>query len=503
MIAPASCLAILIGAGVATGAIPDRPEKIDFAPLNFTPPKASQFRHVLSNGVPVYMAQSHEFPLIDVTFAFKGGSYLEPADKVGLASMTGRMMRDGGTTSVSAKDVDEKFDFLAANASVSVRDDFANASLNSLTTNFDEAFALFMDMLRHPGWDADRLRLAKDRSIERMKQRNDDAATIARRTWARIMWGPDSYEAREATQAMIESITPDDLSAMHDQIFQPGNLIIGVSGDFDEKEMLDKLERALSGWDMKTRVGNPPAPTHELQPGLYSVQKDIPQGRVQIGHRGVERYDPDAIAIDVMNDILGGGGFTSRIMKTVRNDEGLAYGARTRFADDVWFPGEFVASFQSKSPTVALGIKLILKEMEKMRSEPVTEKELETSQKSFIETFPRRFESKPRMLQTFINDEFTNRPKDWWQTYRDRVRAVTAADVQRAAEEHLHPSKVAILVVGNWDKIYPGDIDGRASMADFYSGNVTHLPLLDPLTLKPLPMDEGKDKGAGTDTGEK
>jgi hypothetical protein len=98
------------------------------------------------------------------------------------------------------------------------------------------------------------------------------------------------------------------------------------------------------------------------------------------------------------------------------------------------------------------------------------------------------------MLQTFINDEFTDRPKDWWQTYRDRVRAVTAADVQRVAEEHLHPGKVAILVVGDWDAIYPGDIDGRASMADFYGGQVKRLPLLDPMTLQPLPMDEDKDK---------
>jgi zinc protease len=308
------------------------------------------------------------------------------------------------------------------------------------------------------------------------------------------MWGPDSYEAREATEAMVESVTPSDLSAMHDVIFQPGNLIIGVSGDFDEKAMIATLEKALAGWEMKARVGNPPAPSHDLQPGLYSVQKDINQGRVQIGHRGVERYNPDAIAIDVMNDILGGGGFTSRVMKTVRNDEGLAYGARTRFADNVWFPGEFVASFQSKNPTVALGTKLILEEMTKMRTEPVTQKELETAQKSFIETFPRRFESKPAMLQTFINDEFTDRPKDWWQTYRDRVRAVTAADVQRVAEEHLHPGKVAILVVGDWDAIYPGDIDGRASMADFYGGQVKRLPLLDPMTLQPLPMDEDKDK---------
>ena len=492
LIAPASCMAMLIAVSVATAAIPDRPEKIDFAAMDFTPPQASQFRHVLSNGVAVYMAPSHEFPLVDVTFAFKGGSYLEPANKVGLAGMTGRMMREGGTTSVDAKELDERFDFLAANAGVFVRDEFASASLNSLTSNFDEAFGLFMDMVRNPGWDADRLRLAKDRSVERMKQRNDDAATIARQAWARLMWGPDSYEAREPTETMVESVTPADLTAMHDTIFQPGNLIIGVSGDFDEKQMLAKLEKALVGWDMKPRVENPPAPSHDLKPGLYSVQKDIPQGRVLIGHRGVERYNPDAIAIDVMNDILGGGGFTSRVMKTVRNDEGLAYGARTRFADNVWFPGEFVANFQSKNPTVALGTKLILEEMETMRTEPVSEKELETAQKSFIETFPRRFESKPAMLQTFINDEFTDRPNDWWQTYRDRVRAVTAADVQRVAEQHLHPSKVAILVVGDWNAIYPGDIDGRASMADFYGGQVDRLPLLDPMTLKPLPMESSE-----------
>jgi predicted Zn-dependent peptidase len=403
--------------------------------------------------------------------------------------MTGSMMREGGTASMSPSEFDEELDFLAANAGVFVGNTSAGASLNTLKGNFDEAFAMFMEMVREPGFDAERLRLNKDERLEQMKQRNDRAPSIARRAWNDIMFGEGHFESRQATAAMVESITEDDLRAMHQTIFNPANLIIGVSGDFDEDEMLATLEAATSGWAFGERVGDPPAPNHDLKPGVYHVEKNIPQGRVQIGHRGVKRDDPDAIAIDIMNDILGGGGFTSRITKKVRSDEGLAYGAGSQFSDRVWYPGTFGAGFQSKSATVALGIQLILDEMERMRTEPVSEKELETSQNSFIETFPRRFESKGAMIGTFIEDEMTDRPEGFWQTYRDRVRAVTADDIQRVAEDYLHPSRAAILVVGKWKDIYKGDIDGRASMADFYGGQVEHMPLRDPMTLEPLPVE--------------
>jgi len=217
------------------------------------------------------------------------------------------------------------------------------------------------------------------------------------------------------------------------------------------------------------------------------VPKEIPQGKVVLGCRSIERDDPDAIPLLLLNEILGAGGFTSRLMQQVRSNEGLAYSVRSMITPRVTYPGDFRAGFESKNATVALATKIVMDEVRKIRDELVTEDELETAKLGLIETFPRQFESKPQMLRVFVNDEWTNRPKDFWKTFRQRVDAVTREDLQRVAREHLDPAKMAILVVGDWDEIAKGDLDKRATMNDFFGGAVKHLPLRDPLTLEPLP----------------
>ena len=478
----------LLPASLARGAdIPDRPEAIDFPELKFAPPKAADFRHELSNGVPVYLAPSREFPLINMVFTFRGGAYLDSPEKVGLAEATGSMIRRGGTASITPADLDEKLDFLAAHAGSNTGDIFSSASLNCLKSNFDESLKLFIDMLRNPGFDEARLEIYQNEVIEDLRQRNDDASPILAREWAALMYGRDHFEARQPTAVSISGISPDDLRAMHRRIFNPANLVIAVSGDFEPTTMLAALEQALSGWEPGEKVGEPPAPDAAFVPGIYHVEKGIPQGKVNIGLRGISRDDPDYFPMLVLNDILGGGGFTSRITKRVRSDEGLAYSAGSGLQIEVYYPGQWRASFQSKNRTVALATKIILEEIERIRTEPVGEEELDVARNGFIETFPRTFESKAGMLNVFVNDELTSRAPDYWQTYRDNISRVSAADIQRVAQKHLDPSQLAIFVVGDWDEIYAGDLEGRASMSEFFEGNVTHLPLRDPLSLEPMP----------------
>jgi len=481
-------LGVVLASQIASAAVPDRPEDITFQPLRFEPPLAAKYRHELSNGVPVYMMQSSEFPLVTVTFRFKDARHLVPSDKIGLANMTRAMIRRGGTSSVSAEDLDEKFDFLAAQVT--------STSINALTSNFDEAFALFMDMVRNPGFQEDKVRIYKDEVLETMKQRNDDANTIIAQTADRLLWGPDHVESRQATQKTIEGITIDDLRAFHQRVYQPGNLIIGVVGDFNTSEMLAKLESALSGWPKGESVPDPTDTTHHMKPGLYYVQKDIPQGKIAIMSRGIKRDDPDAIAIRMLNHILGGSGFTSRMMKRIRSDEGLTYGVRSAFPTRVYYPGEFSATSFSKNRTVALTTRMMMEEITKIRDNPVSNEELETARKAIIETFPRQFENKNAVVNLFMNDEWTHRDQNFWKTYRNKVESITARDIQNVAKKYLKPESMAVLIVGNWAEVAPGDPtetrdDYKVSMADF--GASTQLPLLDPLTLQPLPLEDRPD----------
>jgi zinc protease len=342
-------------------------------------------------------------------------------------------------------------------------------------------------MLRTPRFDAGRLETAKARSLAQLAQRNDDAGSILGREWKRLLFGGEHFEGAEATAASVGAITPERLAALHGRIFHPGNMIIAVAGDFDEREMLATLDKALAGWERAAAAPDPVPPTKALAPGVYHVPKEIPQGKVMIGCRSIERDDPDAIPLLVLNEVLGGGGFTSRLMQKIRSNEGLAYSVRSVLQPRVDYPGDFKAGFESKNATVALATKIVMDELERLREEPVAEEELETARRGIVETLPRRFESKPAMLAVFVNDEWTKRPAGFWQDFRERIEAVTPADIQRVARKHLDPKTMAILVVGDWDEIAPGDLDKRASMKEFFGGAVEHLPLRDPLTLEPLP----------------
>jgi predicted Zn-dependent peptidase len=289
------------------------------------------------------------------------------------------------------------------------------------------------------------------------------------------------------TKASVESITRQDLVDFHQRYYQPAGFIIAASGDFKTPELLAKLEAAFKGWPSnKMAVPDVPKPTQTPVAGIYAVHKpDVNQGRVSIGHVGSMRDNPDAYALEIMNDILGGGGFSSRIMSRVRSDEGLAYSAGSSYGMGVYYPGTFRAAFQSKSATTSQAIQIVLDEINRIRTAKVSAEELETSKNSAIETFPRIFSTAAQIAGTFAQDEYTKRPADYWDTYRQRIAAITADDVQRVAQKYLDPSKLVILVVGNIDDITKGNPDHpEYSLTKLAAtGQIRRIPLPDPLTM--------------------
>ncbi|MEK6281158.1 MAG: pitrilysin family protein [Acidobacteriota bacterium] len=467
--------------------IPAHPRELKYTTLSYTPPKREQYRHVLSNGVVAYLVEDHDLPLVNVSTLVRTGSFLDPAGKEGLASLTGSQMRAGGTTSKTAEEFDEAADFLAAQIGSGIGGTQGNANVNLLAKDVDQGLALYFDMLKNPRFQEDRIKLAKSQILQNMERRNDSTTTIEGREWSRLMYGSDHFSTRETTKASIDSITREDMVAFHQKYYQPGGFIFAISGDFNTKDMLAKLETAMKGWPVnKTAVPVVPKPTAVPVAGVYTVHKaDVNQGRVSIGHTGAMRDNPDAYAIEIMNDILGGGGFTSRITSRVRSDEGLAYSAGSSFGMGTYYPGVFRAAFQSKNPTTSQAIEIIMEEVTRVRTSKVSAEELETAKNSIIEFFPRIFATAAQIAGTFAGDEYTKRRPDYWATYRDRIRAVTAEDVQRVAEKYLQPDKMVILVVGNIDEITKGNPDKPQYTLTKIAkdGTIRRIPLPDPLTM--------------------
>lgn len=491
MLRNATASIVLLAAGLAAAPaaaqpVPDHPEKLSFRPLAFTPPQAKDYRVVLPNGMVVFVAEDQALPLVNLSLSVRTGSWLDPAGKEGTASFTGSQMRRGGTKSLTAEQLDERLDFLAAQVSSGIGPTSGSAGLNCLADNLDEALRLFVEMLKEPRFQEDRLALAKEQALQEMKKRNDDSADIEGREWNVLLYGPSHFTNRFTTEASVKAITRDDLVAFHRKYYHPANMIAAVSGAFTRAQMLKMLEAAFAGWPGPKPVVPPiPDTIAPAAPGLYRIQKDVNQGRVSVGQPTVRRGSPDVYALEVMNEILGGSDFTSRITKTVRSNEGLAYSAGSALSLGVWYPGRFRAFFQSKSRTVPWATDLVFGEIRRIREEGVSAEELDTIKNSLVRSFPSNFDSKAKTVAIFASDEYTRRDPSYWTTYRERIGAVTADDVRRVAQAHLVPGKMILLVVGDQKEIDLGDGKHPVSLSSLApDGKVTVLPLRDPMTMK-------------------
>ena len=483
-------LVFSLGLSAFAGDIPSRPEKLKFPELKYEPPKGSDYRVELKSGPVAFLVPNRELPLISISILVRTGKYNEPKGKEGLAAMTGYLLSKGGTKSHSAEALEERLAFLAAGLSSNIGDTSGSVGVNLLSKDLEEGLAILREVLTVPRFQRDRFDLYKTQQIQSMKQRNDDSRNIERRELVRLAYGDHFFRSQSPTKASIDSITESDLRSFHRDWFHPDNFVVSVSGDFDRKEMVLKLEKLFSDWSPKGKTAKP-VPTNKkfAKAGVYIVDKKVNQGRVDIMLPGIMRDNPDYYAVQIMNDILGGGGFTSRITNRVRSDEGLAYSAYSYCPGGTYFPRTFVAGYQSKSRTVLYAAQIVLEEMRKITQEEVTDKEIETAKASYIQTFPQAFETKGAIASTFASEEFTGRLSNnpnYFGSFRSKIRAVTKADVQRVAGKYLTPDKVAILIIGDKEEILKGHSDHLVNVDSLTSGGVKDIPMRDPFTLQPL-----------------
>jgi zinc protease len=483
-------LVVVVAFNAGTAEIPVRPEKLKFPKLQYDPPSGAKYRVQLKSGPVVFVVPNRELPLVSVSIMVRTGQYNEPKGKAGVAGMTGYLLGKGGTRSRTAEELEERLAFLAAGLSSSVGATSGGVGVNTLSKDLDEGLAILREVLTAPRFQKSRFDLYQQQQLQGMKQRNDDSKNIERRELLRLAYGPNFFRNVIPTKTSMESITVEDLRAFHQAWFHPENFVVAVSGDFDRKTMVAKLETLFAKWPFKGKAAvSVPTNKRFAKPGIYVVDKDVNQGRVNIMLPGIHRDHPDFYAVQVMNDILGGGGFTSRITNRVRSDEGLAYSADSYMPGGTYYPLLFVAGYQSKSATVQYAAQIVLEEMRRITVEAVTDKEMVTAKSSYIQTFPQTFETKGKVAATFADEEFTGRGArnpDYYKEFRAKMAAVTKADVQRVAKKYLAPNKVVILIVGDKDMILKGHPDHPVNLDSLARGGLKNVPLRDPFTLQPL-----------------
>jgi zinc protease len=503
----AFCLPLLgpAPARAADGGIVDRPEKLAYPSLNYAPPEARQYRTKLANGMIAYLVPDRALPMVTVAVLMRIGPDLDPVGKEGLASTAVYLLTRSGTAGRTAEQLEEQVAGLGAQlesgmgagrgmfgmGGVPVSGTESRATLNLLSKDLDEGLVLLTDCLKGCAFQEDRLKLRKDQQLQDIKRRNDESGQIEGYEWDYLMNGENHWSTRYATEASIQSITKDDLVAFQKRTMGPKNFVLAVSGDFDRGAMIKKLEKAFAGWPTPGENPGPPAaPTANAQSGWFIADKDVNQTRVSIGIRALDRYDPDYSAAQVMNSILGGGGFTARLTNRIRSDEGLAYSVGSRLDGGNYYPDPWHLFFQTKARSTAYATQLALEEIKRIRQEPVSPTELETAKNSFIEGFPARFPNAAAIAGTLAADELMGRyvkDPNYLAEYRRRIGAVTAQDVQRVAQRLLDPQKMTFLFVGSAAEISQADGKHEITIKQLAGGDPQKLPLRDPLTMKPIP----------------
>jgi predicted Zn-dependent peptidase len=447
------------------------PRTMTFDPVTITVPEVE--RVVLENGMIVYLLPDRELPLVSVSAMIRTGSIYEPADKVGLAGLTGIVMRTGGTARLAGDQVDEELEFLAANISMGIGAESGSASLDLLKKDLPQGLAIFADMLRAPAFESAKVDQAKRQALEAIRRRPDSPGGIAAREFRKLLFGADHPLGRESTTDTVSRITRDDLVAFHRQFFGPNSLILGVTGDFEKPAMLDALRKAFGDWKPQT-VALPSLPPVTASPGagrsVNILRRDLSQTHLRIGHLSVREDDPDYFALALLEDILGGNSFTSRLFRDVRSRQGLAYSVGSRIAPGNAGPGIFMMQALTKGPSTYQALSSMLDHMERMRQEPVSPEELQLAKDAFLNSFVFSFADSGLIVGRLMGLEYHGLPKDFLQRFRDSVVRLTKEDLLRVARLHLHPDRVIILAVGK-------DNDFEKPLSAFGQINV--------LTLKP------------------
>jgi predicted Zn-dependent peptidase len=429
------------------------PRKMTFPPQSIDSLRPD--RVLLPNGMVLFLMEDHELPLISVEVAIRTGSIYDPADRVGLAGMTGSVLRTGGTERQGGDEIDLWVDQVAAELSSGIGVDAGRVALDVLAKDFDAGLALLADVLMRPRFAEEKLEVARAAAIEGIRRRNDRPSGIASREFRKQLYGAAGPYGREATEATVNAIRRDDLLAFHQKYFVPNQTFMAITGDFNRVEMVKKIKSAFADWKKKEVTFPTVAAAVEPKAGVYFVPRPISQTQIRVGHLSIRQSDPDFFALSILDNILGGSGFSSRLFNDIRTQQGLAYAVGSVLRAGHFERGDFVLYGETRAETTHPTLSAMIGHLKKIRETPVSEAELELAKAAFLNSFIFSFESSAQITERRASLEYYNLPEDFLERFRNQVAEVTREDILRVAKLHLHPDRLVILAVGDATKIDP------------------------------------------------
>ncbi len=405
-------------------------------------------QETLTSGAALLVSEQRNLPLVLIRVVVDAGARRDPAGQGGLAQLTADLLTEG-TATRSAQEIKDAVDFVGASLSVSADQDYAIVALQVLRKDLDTGLALLADVLLHPAFAADELARRREAVLASIRDDEDDPTSVAQKAFQRALFGDTPYgHPVEGTAESVARITRPAVRDFFARHYGPGGAAIVVVGDLSPGEARAALDRVLAGWR-----GNPQAPfvyppLAEATAQTIRIDRPVTQAGIVMGQLGIARDNPDFETIAVMNYLLGGGGFSSRLMDSIRTQAGLAYSVSSVFAAGK-SPGPFEIVMQTKNASVGDAIARARQEVQRMRDEPVSVEELDEARRYLTGSYPLRLDSNAKIADFIAQTWFFGLGTDYADVYITRVNAVSREDVQRVARQYLQPERFIEVIVAD------------------------------------------------------
>ncbi len=406
-------------------------------------------RSVTANGMTVLFLEQHFLPTVEINALVKVGSAQDPPDKAGLANLTASLL-DEGTLTRTSRQIAEQIDFVGGSLEAHSAEDFTTASTRVLKKDADLGFALLADMLQHPAFHKQEFERVRTQILGEIVSDDDDPGNVAMKAFHQLIFHGHPYSwPAHGTEETLTKITVADIQQFHAREYLPNQTILVIVGDLTQDQAATLVQTHFGSWKKGA-----PSPYQMKKPAsierkmVQLIEKDLTQSTIVLGHTGISRTNPDYYAVTVMNYILGAGGFSSRLMDSIRDKQGLAYGIMSQF-DSRLMPGAFFISLQTRTDVTNQAIAGVLTEIKGMRDAPVTDQELNEAKSFIVGSFPLRVDSSAKLANVLAQVELYNLGLDYFTQYPRAIEKVTKDDVLRVAKQYLDPQHYALVVVGS------------------------------------------------------
>ncbi len=414
-------------------------------------------RAELPNGMRVLVLEDPRLPRFQIGVVARRGAGIVAPEQAGLAELTAELM-ERGAGDQGALELAAVVDNLGASLAVSAGWDSMVAGVSGLSRDLDTLFMVLTDVVRRPRFEAEEAERVRAEQLAGLEKAKDSPHVLVTRSFGATLYPGHRYGSPLAgTPEAVAELGPVDAREFHARVFNASNTLFFATGDLKAADILQRVEADFGDWptgNVPEPGPSPPTPAPAERRIVLVDRPDLVQAQIVVGHDGISRTDPERLAASLMNTVLGSGGFSSRLLNRVRADEGLTYSVSSYFAMRR-HPGPFGVRTFTRVAEVRRVVDLLLSELSRIRSDPPSPEEVANAQSQRVGNFSLGLETSSAVASALVDLDVYGLPEDSLDTFRGRIRALTAEDTARAARDLVHPERAAILVVGPAEAILP------------------------------------------------